>query len=124
MTGQILQFRAAPFPNQRARYASDHNIFFRYISAPDNNRISFHVKKLLYLKFILSSVFPQALQLRDNLALHVSVIMRVSRITNPYESVKICHPYPLWVKDPTAQVHQGSLLLDITKEIRNNEEIR
>ncbi|CAF1195166.1 unnamed protein product [Adineta ricciae] len=105
-THQILRFRTPPFLNQRARYASDHNIFFRYISAPDNNRISFH-----------------ALQLRDGLAPDISVVMRVTRTTNPYESVTICHPYPLWVNDPKAQVHQGSLLLDITKEIRNNEEI-
>ncbi|CAF1260117.1 unnamed protein product [Adineta ricciae] len=106
VTNQILQFRTSPFLSQRVRYASDHNIFFRYISAPENNRISFH-----------------ALQLRDRLPPDVSVVMRVTRTTNPYESVKICHPYPLWVKDPKAQVHQGSLLLDVTTEIRNNDEI-
>lgn len=124
MTGEILQFRAAPFPSQRARYASDHNKFFRYISAPDNNRISFQVETFLYLNFVLSSLSPQALQLRDRLQSGVSVIMRVTRTTIPYESVEICHPYPLWVNDPKAQVHQGSLLFDITKEVRNNEDVR
>lgn len=52
--------------------------------------------------------------------------MRVTRTTVPYgpQGIILCHPYGLSVKDVQANVHHGSLLLDITDRVKNDEPIR
>ena len=66
------------------------------------------------------------LELRSRISLNTSVIMRVSRTTTPYgpDGTVFCHPYPLWVKDEHAKVHHGSLLIDVTDQIMNNQPIK
>jgi hypothetical protein len=66
------------------------------------------------------------LELRSRIPMNTSVLMRVSRTTIPYgpDGIVLCHPYPLWVKDAHAKVHHGSLLVDITDQIMNNQPLK
>ncbi|CAF3003740.1 unnamed protein product, partial [Rotaria sp. Silwood2] len=107
-TGERLKLLISPYLYQRARYEKEHNKDLRYISTPDNNCIKF-----------------QILDLQSHMTPNTSAIMRISRTTTPYgpDRIVLCHPYPLWMKDEHAKVHNGSLLIDVTNQIRNNQSI-
>ncbi|CAF4876077.1 unnamed protein product [Rotaria sp. Silwood1] len=107
-TGGSLKLHTSPYPCQRARYERELKQDLRYISTPGNNCIDF-----------------ERIELRSRMSVNTSVIMRVCRTTIPYgpDEIVFCHPYPLWVKDEHAKVHHGSLLIDITDQIMNNETI-
>jgi hypothetical protein len=54
------------------------------------------------------------------------ILLRVTRIATPFgpNNLLLCHPYLLWTTDKDAKVHHGSLLLDVTNSIKNNQPIR
>ncbi|CAF3201151.1 unnamed protein product, partial [Rotaria sp. Silwood2] len=109
-TGQSLMLFTSPYSYQRALYEeTDLGKDLRYISTPVNNYIDFGL-----------------LELRNHIHPTTSVIMRVTRTTTPYgrDGIVCCHPYSLWVKDKHANIHYGSLLLDITEKIRNKQPIK
>ncbi|CAF4007218.1 unnamed protein product [Rotaria sp. Silwood1] len=108
-TGGSLKLHTSPYSYQRARYERELKQDLRYISTPGNNCIDF-----------------ERIELRSRMSVNTSVIMRVCRTTIPYgpDEIVFCHPYPLWVKDEHAKVHHGSLLIDITDQIMNNETIK
>ncbi|CAF2053435.1 unnamed protein product [Rotaria magnacalcarata] len=108
-TGESLKLLISPYSYQRARYELELEQDLRYISTPINNCIAFEI-----------------LDLQSRIPANASVIMCISRTTIPYgpDRIVFCHPYPLWMKDEHAKVHHGSLLIDITDQIMNNQSIK
>ncbi|UJR38547.1 hypothetical protein I4U23_031213 [Adineta vaga] len=92
---------------EREWFNSDLEQDLRFVSTQDEN----------YIKF-------EMFALPSNL-ISMKILMRITRITAQYGPDKLffCHPYPLWTTDKDAKVHHGSLLLDITNSIRNNQQI-
>jgi hypothetical protein len=51
--------------------------------------------------------------LRSNITPGTSIYVRITRTTVPYEpdGLVLCHPYPIWLNDKDAKVHNGSLFI-------------
>ncbi|CAF1231486.1 unnamed protein product [Rotaria sp. Silwood1] len=91
----------APCPYQRARYEDECSKANRYIFVPWNG--------------ILTLIIPD---LRSSLPAGVTVWLRITRITIPHgaSGLILLHPYPIWINNDYAKVHDGSLYIRVTEQ--------
>ncbi|CAF1345555.1 unnamed protein product [Adineta steineri] len=106
---QSLRLITQPDPYQRARYEDELDEDLRFISTPTNKGIELEMPDL-----------------RSRIPANMSLMMRVSRTTIPFDSDQTicCHPYPLYTKNEHAIAHHGSILFPVTDKNMEEQLIR
>ncbi|CAF1123142.1 unnamed protein product [Adineta steineri] len=106
---QSLRLITQPDPYQRARYEVDLDEDLRFISTPNNKGIELEIPDL-----------------RSRIPADMSLMMRVSRTTNPLDPDQpiCCHPYPLTKTKEHEIAHDGSIRFPITDKNMEEQLIR
>ncbi|CAF4324350.1 unnamed protein product [Rotaria sp. Silwood2] len=91
----------APCPYQRARYVDECSNANRHIFVPWDG--------------IFTLIIPD---LRSSLPAGVTVWLRITRITLKHgtSGLILVHPYPIWINNDYAKVHDGSLYIPVTEQ--------
>ncbi|CAF3925558.1 unnamed protein product [Rotaria sp. Silwood1] len=91
----------APCPYQRAQYEDECSKGNRHIFVPWDG--------------ILTLIIPD---LRSSLPAGATIWLRITRITLQHATsgLILIHPYPIWINNDYAKVHDGSLYISVTEQ--------
>ena len=60
---------------------------------------------------------PDLSDLREKSGSDLSLWLRITRTTKLYNDLTLCHPYPIWINNKNAKVHNGSLFIPVHNRI-------
>ncbi|CAF3473574.1 unnamed protein product [Rotaria sp. Silwood1] len=104
-TGRSMTIFIPPCSNQRVRYENECEKILRYLSVPNKRTMTIEIPDL-----------------RDIFAISDTIWIRITRTTIDHRNDHLIfyHPYPTWIKDRNARIHNGSIFLQITDRDMKN----
>ncbi|CAF3947297.1 unnamed protein product [Rotaria sp. Silwood2] len=104
-TGRSMAILISPSSNQRVRYENECEKILRYLSVPNKRTMTIKIPDV-----------------RDMFGIDDMIWMRITRTTIDHrkDNLIFYHPYPTWIKDKSARIHNGSIFIPITDRDMEN----